>query len=191
MNYLTLSLPPCLCFFSTTLHGTVADFCSLCTDRFRDKIFFVNVARTPNLMLIVQKIFRSKNKHQVPEFQSDEDAINQFESLLKRLKPHPSLLVLDDVWRGSEFLIERFRISQPGFKVLVTSRSVFRSFETTFRLKLLNDENAKTLFCHSAFKDGIPDVQNDLVDKVGYQSLHALQQLLSQTPAHLSKFPNP
>ncbi|XP_027153277.1 probable disease resistance protein At5g66900 [Coffea eugenioides] len=135
-------------------------------DRFRDNIFFVNVARTPNLMLIVQKIFRSKNKHQVPEFQSDEDAINQFESLLKRLKPHPSLLVLDDVWRGSEFLIERFRISQPGFKVLVTSRSVFRSFETTFRLKLLNDENAKTLFCHSAFKDGIPDVQNDLVDKV-------------------------
>lgn len=143
----------------------------LCQDaqirgRFRDNIFFVNVARSPNLMLIVQKIFRSKNKHQVPEFQSDEDAINQFESLLKRLAPHPSLLVLDDVWPGSEFLIERFRISQRGFKVLVTSRSVFPSFETTFRLKLLNDENAKTLFCHSAFKDGIPDVQNDLVDKV-------------------------
>ncbi|KAL3526744.1 hypothetical protein ACH5RR_011400 [Cinchona calisaya] len=143
----------------------------LCNDEqirgiYKDNIFFVTVSRTPNLKLIVQKIFQSKNKNHVPDFQSDEDAIHQFELLLRRLAPYPALLVLDDVWSGSEFLIERFRISQAGFKVLVTSRSAFSRFDSAYKLKLLNDEDAKTLLCHSAFKNGIPNVQNDLVDKV-------------------------
>lgn len=144
----------------------------LCSDEeirgiYKDNIFFVTVSRMPNLKLIVQKILQSKDKLHVPDFQSDEEAINQFELLLRRLAPYPALLVLDDVWSGSEFLIERFRISRAGFKVLVTSRSAFSRFDSTYKLKLLNDEDAKTLFCHSAFKDGIiSNVQNDLVDKV-------------------------
>ena len=47
-------------------------------------IFFVNVSKTPNLKVIVQNLF-SYNGDECPEFQSDEDAINQLEQLLYQL----------------------------------------------------------------------------------------------------------
>lgn len=73
--------------------------------------------------------------------------------------------MLDDVWSESEYVIENLIFQIPGFKILVTSRFVFRKFDT-YKLKLLSEKDAKDLFCTSAFKDGIPDVRLDLVHKV-------------------------
>ena len=74
-----------------------------------------------------------------PKFQieNDEDAINQLSQLLNHLTPNPILLILDDVWLGSEpFLPEKFKFDLPNYKILVTSRTAFPRFEFTYHLKV-------------------------------------------------------
>ncbi|THG03279.1 hypothetical protein TEA_028376 [Camellia sinensis var. sinensis] len=122
--------------------------------------------QAPNLMVITERLLQH-NGYQVPQFQTDEEAMNQLESMLKRIG-QPILLVLDDVWFGSEFLVERFKFQISDYKILITSRSVFPRFSSTYRLTLLKDEQAMALFCHLAFPQGgsssyIPD---DLVNKI-------------------------
>lgn len=135
--------------------------------KFKDNIFFVPVSSTPNLKVIIQKLIQHKG-YQVPEFQSDEDAVHRLENLLKKIEPEPVLLVLDDVWYGSESLIEKFAFQIPDYKILVTSRSVFPRFDSPYNLNLLNHDDAMTLFCHHAFPPNgssyMPD--EDLVKKV-------------------------
>ncbi|GMP28093.1 hypothetical protein CsSME_00003778 [Camellia sinensis var. sinensis] len=143
----------------------------LCRDKeikgkFTDNIFFVAFSKAPNLMVITERLLQH-NGYQVPQFQTDEEAMNQLESMLKRIG-QPILLVLDDVWFGSEFLVERFKFQISDYKILITSRSVFPRFSSTYRLTLLKDEQAMALFCHLAFPQGgsssyIPD---DLVNKI-------------------------
>ncbi|KAL9464364.1 hypothetical protein AB3S75_002042 [Citrus x aurantiifolia] len=144
----------------------------LCKDdqvlgKFKDNIFFVTVSQTPNVKGIVQKVFQHKG-YAVPEFQTDEDAINDLERLLKPIRPEAILLVLDDVWSGSESLLQKFKFQLPYYKILVTSRSVFPQFGSGYDLKPLNDEAARTLFRYSAnLQDGnsyIPD--ENLVNKI-------------------------
>lgn len=86
---------------------------------------FVPISRNPNLQVIVEKLFH-KATNQVPEFVSDEDAIDQLEQLLNQINGHV-LLILDDAWSGSESLLEKFiKISKmPNCKILVTSRTAF------------------------------------------------------------------
>jgi hypothetical protein len=111
----------------------------------------------------------------VPEFFSDEDAINQLEQLLNRIgqihspvlptpapQNYPILLILDDVWSGSESLLEKFAFHIPNYKILVTSRTSFpRCF--TYKLKPLNDKDAMALFCHSATpQDGSSSIPSGL-----------------------------
>ncbi|KAA8547229.1 hypothetical protein F0562_003907 [Nyssa sinensis] len=133
---------------------------------FRDNIFFVTVSETPNLKFIIQKVFQHKG-YMVPEFQNDDDAINQLESLLKQIGTDPVLLVLDDVWSGSESLIQNFMFRVPGYKILVTSRFVFPRFDSTYKLELLNDKDAMALFRNSAFlPDGSSSVPDDLVNEI-------------------------
>ncbi|PHT56936.1 hypothetical protein CQW23_05422 [Capsicum baccatum] len=127
-------------------------------------IFFVAVTKTPNIRRIVGAIFEKKD-YKVPEFANEHDAICQLNNLLRRSTSHPVLLVLDDVWSESNFIIENLILPLPGFKILVTSRFVFPRFDT-YKLKLLSDKDAKALFCTSAFKDGTPNVRLDLVHKV-------------------------
>ncbi|XAR73951.1 hypothetical protein NMG60_11008092 [Bertholletia excelsa] len=132
---------------------------------FKDNIFFVTFSKTPSIRVIIEKLFQSK-QHRVPNFQTDEEAFNQLESLLKKIGSNPILLVLDDVWSGSESLIEKFKFQLPKYKILVTSRSVFPRFYT-YNLKLLNDQDASTLFNHSAFlQRGNSCIPDNLVDKV-------------------------
>ncbi|CAL5369541.1 unnamed protein product [Camellia sinensis] len=143
----------------------------LCRDKeikgkFTDNIFFVAFSKAPNLMVITERLLQH-NGYQVPQFQTDEEAMNQLESMLNRIG-QPILLVLDDVWFGSEFLVERFKFQISDYKILITSRSVFPRFSSTYRLTLLKDEQAMALFCHLAFPQGgsssyIPD---DLVNKI-------------------------
>ncbi|RVW57597.1 putative disease resistance protein [Vitis vinifera] len=60
------------------------------------------------------------------------------------------LLVLDDVWCGSESLLTKFKFQISESKVLVTSRNEFPEFGSKYDLELLNDDDAMALFRHSA-----------------------------------------
>ncbi|XP_016510128.1 putative disease resistance protein At5g66900 [Nicotiana tabacum] len=131
--------------------------------KYRD-IFFVTVSKTANIKRIVGEIFEMKG-YKGPNFASEHAAICQLNNLLRRRTSQPVLLVLDDVWSESDFVIESFIFQIPGFKILVTSRSVFPKFDT-YKLNLLSEKDAKALFYSSAFKDSIPNVRLDLVHKV-------------------------
>jgi len=86
----------------------------------------------------------------VPEFVSDEDAIKRLEVLMRKIEGSPLLLVLDDVWPGSEALVEKFKFQMSDYKILVISRIAFPKFSTQFILKPLAHEDAMTLFRHHA-----------------------------------------
>ncbi|RVW57592.1 putative disease resistance protein [Vitis vinifera] len=136
-----------------------------------------DVGRPPWLkcfvMIIKLKSLFQHNGHGVRVFQNDEDAVNQLERLLNQIAPAPILLVLDDVWGGSESLLDNFVFKIPNYKILVTSRFEFPRFGSTYKLPLLKDEDAMTLFRSSAFQqDGrsyMPD--EDLVERVVGRSL--------------------
>ena len=117
---------------------------------FKENILFVTVSKTPNVKLIVQSLFNYKNLWHEFQFQSDEDAIDSLPQLLNHIGPGPILLILDDVWLGSESIPEKFKFDIPDYKILVTSRTAFPRFEFTYHLKRLNDGDAMTLFRHSA-----------------------------------------
>nr|XP_023894780.1 probable disease resistance protein At5g66900 [Quercus suber] len=128
-------------------------------------IFFVNVSKTPNLKVIVQNLF-SYNGDECPEFQSDEDAINQLEQLLYQIG-QPILLILDDVWPESESLIDKFKFNIPNYKIVVTSRKAFSRFKFRFQLNPLDHEDAMRLFCHSAsMQDGSSYILEEVMEKI-------------------------
>uniref|UniRef100_A0A6N2KV02 NB-ARC domain-containing protein n=1 Tax=Salix viminalis TaxID=40686 RepID=A0A6N2KV02_SALVM len=131
-------------------------------DDIKDNIFFVTVSKKPNLKVIVQNLFLRKGLPHAPEFQSDDDAVNQLEQLLKLTRPNPILLVLDDVWPESESLIDKLKFQIPDYKILVTSTCVFTRFPSTCRLKRLNEVDAKDLFTCSAI---LPDQSSYNPDK--------------------------
>ncbi|KAG6729371.1 hypothetical protein I3842_01G025200 [Carya illinoinensis] len=122
------------------------------------EIFFVMVTKTPNLKDIIRRIFCHKGDR-VPEFQSDEEQLT---------RQNPILLILDDVWSGSESLLEKFKFHMTGYKILVTSRTAFPRFSCKYKLEPLSDEDATKLFRHLAIlQDGnsyIPD--DDTVKKI-------------------------
>lgn len=118
--------------------------------KFKDNIFFVTFAETPKLNTIVQKLYQHTG-YQMPELQSPKDAVNQFEHLMKHIgKKGPILLVLHDVWPGSESLVENFVFEIPNYKILVTSRFAIRRFKHLYVLKPLGEPDAIKLFRHSA-----------------------------------------
>ncbi|XP_010255125.1 PREDICTED: probable disease resistance protein At5g66900 [Nelumbo nucifera] len=126
----------------------------LCQDEqvkglFKENIFFLTVSSSPNLKVLIQRLFEQISGRSPPEFQNDEDAIKQLGDLFKKRKQDDILLVLDDVWSVS--VIEKLDFKKEGFKMLVTSRTEFNAFRTTYFLKMLNDRDAMTLFCHEAF----------------------------------------
>ena len=87
----------------------------------------------------------------MPKFQNEEDAAYQMERKLKKKEESGAvLLVLDDVWCGSESLLAKFKFRTSKSKVVVTSRNEFPEFGSTYDLELLNDDDAMALFRHSA-----------------------------------------
>ncbi|XWS29374.1 hypothetical protein CRYUN_Cryun24cG0024100 [Craigia yunnanensis] len=143
----------------------------LCRDeevkgKFKDNIFYVTVSKTPNLEVILRKLLQLKD-HRMPEFQSEEDALNHLKQNLRQMATNPILLILDDVWSGSESLVDKLKFTLPDYKILVTSRFAFPRFDFTYHLKPLNDDYAMTLFRHFAFlQNGNPYIPEDLVNKV-------------------------
>ncbi|XP_058766058.1 probable disease resistance protein At5g66900 [Vicia villosa] len=134
--------------------------------KFRGNILFVVFSKTPQLKIIVERIFEHCG-NLVPEFQSDEDAVNELGLLLKKIEG-PILLVLDDVWPGSEDLVEKFQFQISDYKILVTSRVALSRFDKTFILKPLVHEDAVILFRHytqlEKKNSNFPD--KDLIQKV-------------------------
>lgn len=137
---------------------------------FRENIFFVTFSKTPNLKVIIKYMLHHKG-YSNPEFQTDEEAFNRLEQMLQQMGSRPVLVVLDDVWPGSESYIENFQFDIPDYKILVTSRSIFPRF-SPHKLKLLTDQDAKKLFLHSAFPQGESsrisvDIVNEMVKRCG------------------------
>lgn len=130
----------------------------------------MTISKSANITSIVGKIFKCRlPDSKMPHFQNDDDAINHLEYLLKQIGPSPILLVLDDVWPDWESLIDNLTFSLPNYKILVTSRFSFPRFSPVYDLKILNDQDAMTLFCHSALpKDKSSRIPYDLVEKVAY-----------------------
>lgn len=78
-----------------------------------------------------------------------------------------ALVVLDDVW--SLAVLEGLISKIPGCKTLVVSRFKFPTvFNATFDVELLRDDEALSLFCHSAFgqKSMPPTANENLVKEV-------------------------
>jgi hypothetical protein len=147
---------------------------------YEGNIFFITVSKSPNLKVIVQALFRIK-KEQVPHvFSSDEDAIiSQLKQLLNRKEQKPFLLILDDVWSGSESLLDKFTFHIPNYKILVTSRTAFPRFPFKYNLEPLKGEAAMKLFRHSAIlNDGSSYIPSeDIVEKVLGQSVICMYEI--------------
>ncbi|CAL5197670.1 unnamed protein product [Lathyrus oleraceus] len=136
--------------------------------KFKENMIFVTFSKTPMLKIIIERLFEHCGYHPVPEFQSDEDAVNRLGLLLKKVEGSPLLLVLDDVWPNSETYIQKLQFQISDFKILVTSRVAFAKLSTTSVLKPLVHKDAVTLFHHFAQmeKDNSNVLDKDLVEKV-------------------------
>lgn len=128
----------------------------------------MTVSEAANFKVIVQRLFLHKGRPE-PLISSDEDALAQLEQFLLQQRTDPILLVLDDVWPDWESHIRNLRFPKiPGYKLLVTSRSEFRILDSTYKLKILSYEDARTIFCHFAFPGGKPNMPDDAVEDVMY-----------------------
>lgn len=92
-------------------------------DKFGDNIFFIVVSQRGNLELIVKQLYKHKGS-EVPTFQNEVHAAQWLHTFFKNEIQNPLLLVLDDVWSGSESILENFQFDMPNLKILVTSRSI-------------------------------------------------------------------
>ncbi|KAK7263086.1 hypothetical protein RJT34_30670 [Clitoria ternatea] len=143
----------------------------LCLDeevkgKFKENILFFIFSQTPKLKSIIERLFEHCG-YQVPEFQSDEDALKWLEVLLRKIEGSPLLLVLDDVWPGSETLVEKFQFQMPNYKILVTSRVSFTRFGSPISLKPLGHEDQMILFRHYAhLEKSSSSIPEELVQEV-------------------------
>ncbi|XP_061363414.1 probable disease resistance protein At5g66900 [Gastrolobium bilobum] len=134
--------------------------------KFRENILFFTFSGTPKLKVIVERLYEHCG-YKVPEFQSDEEAVNRLELFLRKIEGSPMLLVLDDVWAGSETLVEKLKFQISDYKVLVTSRVAFPGFGTPCILKPLVHEDGIILFRHYALlEDSSSNPDEALVQKV-------------------------
>ncbi|KAL6273781.1 hypothetical protein ACE6H2_024473 [Prunus campanulata] len=144
-------------------------------DIFRDNIFFVTVSKNPNLEYVVQELLR-RTGSALPTLGNEVSTVKWLHRFLKEQGQNPLLLVLDDVWSGSEFLLGKFdEVKMPNYKLLVTSRSEFRRFDSSYHLQSLDYDNAMKLFHHYA--------------SLGDKSSHIPQDLSRQIVEHCKGFP--
>ncbi|CAA0412563.1 unnamed protein product [Arabidopsis thaliana] len=131
-------------------------------------IFFNVVSNTPNFRVIVQNLLQH-NGYNALTFENDSQAEVGLRKLLEELKENGLiLLVLDDVWRGADSFLQKFQIKLPNYKILVTSRFDFPSFDSNYRLKPLEDDDARALLIHWASRpcNTSPDEYEDLLQKI-------------------------
>ncbi|XP_012073439.2 probable disease resistance protein At5g66900 [Jatropha curcas] len=119
--------------------------------KFHDNILFVIVSKVTSLKAIIKQIYEQKG-YEMPQLKTNEDAIKGLEQFLKEIGPKPILLVLDDVWSGSEALLENLNFQIDNYKIFVTSRFEFPKLGSTYKLQTLNAIDAMKLFRYSAFQ---------------------------------------
>nr|XP_028959574.1 uncharacterized protein LOC103413440 isoform X2 [Malus domestica] len=115
---------------------------------FKNNIFFVLVSKNPSLSLMVQTLHQQiePKGFQIPALQDESIALHWLHQFFMETALHPSVLVLDDVWPGSESLLDKFdEFKTPNYKIIVTSRSEFPTFGCPYYLKSLNAEDEMTL----------------------------------------------
>ncbi|KAM1091137.1 hypothetical protein ACFX2J_018465 [Malus domestica] len=135
-------------------------------DTFKNNIFFLNVSKKPNLDLIVHQLYQRMG-YELPAFENEVMAANWLQQFLKESGQNPLLFVLDDVWSGSESLLEKFdEFKFSNYKILVTSRFAFPRFGSPYHLAPLNDEDAMALFHYSASLKDKSSSYEDLSRKI-------------------------
>jgi len=118
--------------------------------KFGENILFFTVSKTPDLKNSVQRLFQHC-ENEKPHFIDDEDAVKNLRSLLSTIgKTDPVMLVLDNVWEGSESFVEAFEVQVPDCKILVTSRVEFPRFGTSLFLGPIGEDDVVTVFRHFA-----------------------------------------
>ncbi|XP_038716373.1 probable disease resistance protein At4g33300 [Tripterygium wilfordii] len=129
---------------------------------FNNRILFLTVSQSPNL---------GQMKGRIWSFLSgtgawgSNDVVPQWK--LQYDTGPRMLVVLDDVWSLS--VLEELIFKIPGCKTLVVSRFKFPEvFNATFEVQLLREEEALSLFCHTAFgqKSIPPTADANLVKQV-------------------------
>ncbi|XP_021809439.1 probable disease resistance protein At5g66900 [Prunus avium] len=135
-------------------------------EKFRSNIFFVIVSKKTNC-LVVQELCQ-KAGSLVPALQDEAIAFNWLQEFLKKTGQDPLLLVLDDVWLGSESLLDKFgEFKRPNYNILVTSRFQFTRFGPEYPLRTLEQGDAMTLFRHAASRpDRSSDIPEDLAKQI-------------------------
>ncbi|CAH2043153.1 unnamed protein product [Thlaspi arvense] len=131
-------------------------------------IFFNVVSSAPNFRVIVQNLLQHNGC--APQiFDNDSQATVALRKLLEKLRQDgPILLVLDDVWLGAEPFLQKFLITIPDYKILVTSRSDFPGFGYNYHLKPLEEEDARALLIQWASRpyNASPAEYEDLLHKI-------------------------
>uniref|UniRef100_A0A0R0ITA4 Disease resistance R13L4/SHOC-2-like LRR domain-containing protein n=1 Tax=Glycine max TaxID=3847 RepID=A0A0R0ITA4_SOYBN len=151
--------------------GLDTPLCKLCWDeqvkgKFRENILFVTFSKTPNLKIIVEILFEHYG-YQVPDFQSDEEAVKRLGLLLRKIEGSSMLLFLDDVWPVSEALVKKFQVLILDSKILVTTRVGFPRLGTQCILKPLVHDDAITLFRHYAsLEESCSSISEEVIQKV-------------------------
>lgn len=103
-------------------------------DEFKNNIFCVPVSLNPSLDLIVQQLYPEEGCWEIalPD-KNGVHAIQWLQAFAKHVGHRRSLLVLDDVWPGSESLLDEFdEFKRSNFKILVTSRFEFPRFGSSY-----------------------------------------------------------
>ncbi|XP_024186220.1 probable disease resistance protein At5g66900 isoform X2 [Rosa chinensis] len=117
---------------------------------FKKNIIFITVSQKGNLELVVKRLceYLTSVRSPVPTFQNKVHMLQWMQTFFKSSQ-NPLLLVLDDIWSGSESILHSFQFELSNYKILVTSRSEFPNFGSSYHLKLLDDDKAMELFYHS------------------------------------------
>ncbi|KAI3437390.1 uncharacterized protein J3R85_005371 [Psidium guajava] len=102
------------------------------------------------------------NHFKVPEIKSEEGAVHCLQQLLNKIGQDPVLLVLDNVWKESESIVDKFICDGIDYyKIVVTSRYEFPHFCPAHHLNPLTHDEAVELFHRCVTVDdrsmGAPD----------------------------------
>ncbi|RDX62238.1 Protein DA1-related 5, partial [Mucuna pruriens] len=149
----------------------------LCSDdrvreKFGENILFLTLAKSPNLKTIVQSLFQHFGC-ELPDYNDDRHIIAHLKVLLKEIEKSPMMFVLDDVWHGSESLIDAFKVLQVSdYKILVTSRFNISGFGPVYSMEPLCLDDSATLFRHLA----LPDDGGSSLSKDYEEKLHLTEQ---------------
>ena len=114
---------------------------------FGERILFLTVSQSPDVDDLKAKILGFIMGGQVL---SPTSVLPQMNFQFEWNNPTKTLVVLDDVWSLSTLQPLLFNI--PGCKTLVVSRVKFpTAVKATYDVELLGEDEAVSLFCHSAF----------------------------------------